>query len=77
MITFSVLYELGNAFIFQCNCHLVNEEGHKVLGITSDAARTIELFIHIYFNQQKEYELQQNFQSADIRYVQGHLDLHS
>lgn len=39
MITFSVLYELGNAF--QCNSHLVKEEGHEILAITSDAASTI------------------------------------
>lgn len=72
-----MLYELGNVFKFQCNSHLVKEEGPKVLGIASDAASTIELFIHIYSKQQKECELQQKFQSADIRYLQGHLDLHS
>ena len=72
-----MLYELGNAFEFQYNSRLAKEEGPKVLGITSDAASTIELFIHIYSKQQKEYELQQKFWSAGIHYLQGHLDLHS
>lgn len=45
-IAFSVLYELGNAFKFQCKSHLVKEERHNVLGITSDAVSILELFIH-------------------------------
>ena len=53
-----MLYDLGNAFKFQCNSCLIKEEGPKELGITSDAASTIELFVHIYSKQQKEHELQ-------------------